>query len=108
MSARTCCWFREYKKKGSAPAPQKGELSERASYRLLSLLEDGINVVFGLPHPRYTLIVIAELILEQQLELDKHDALGRLLVNLGAKGEPRATTEGGESFFVLGRSAVEA
>ena len=51
---------------------------------VLGLLEDGIDVVVGLPDPRDSLVVVAEALLEDELELDEHDGLGGLLVNLGA------------------------
>lgn len=59
-----------------------------STYRLLGLLEDGIDIIIRLPHARHSLVVVAELIFKQQLELDEHDRLGRLLVNLGAQRKP--------------------
>lgn len=49
---------------------------------LSSLLEDGIDVVFRLPHPRDPVVIVPELVLKDTLQLCQECRLGRMLVNL--------------------------
>jgi hypothetical protein len=78
------------------------------THGILGLLEDHVDIIVGLPEPGNALVVVAESTLEDQLELDEHDGLGRLLVDLSSQCQPCALAEEGEGVRVLVVGAVEA
>lgn len=75
---------------------------------VLGLLENRIDIIVRLPHPRDALVVVAEAILEDELELDEHNRLGRLFVDLGPHGKPGAFSQQSECLVVLLGRAVKA
>lgn len=90
----------------SASCPRSSRSSP--TYSLFCLLEDRVDIIIGFPHPRDTLVVVAEALLKDELELDEHDGFGGLLVDLGAEGEPCSLSEKDKRLRVLLIGAVKA
>ena len=86
---------------------RREEKSREKAHLVFRLPERLVDIVFRLPNPRHTLLVVSEPLLERGPQFAQKDSVGRLLVDLRSKSEPRTTSKSSEGSDVFGLGAVE-